>query len=128
MMPSSYIQYMPGPYKNTEFALRICFAFGYLYKRFYAEMQSHQNKAWQISHAGFDPETKLIDVTENAGHKFNHNNNPDLNPGGRDGLKEQVELLGRISAKLEEYFAMRTLGGGWNTENLVYDDKTAETI
>jgi hypothetical protein len=32
---------------------------------------------------------------------------------GKDGIREQIEILGQLSKKLDEYFVMRSLGPDW---------------
>jgi len=34
----------------------------------------------------------------------------------RDGLKEQAELLGTLSRKLDEYFLLSSFGSSWRNE------------
>ena len=33
----------------------------------------------------------------------------------RDGIREQIEILGQLSKTLDEYFLMRTMGPDWRT-------------
>jgi hypothetical protein len=34
---------------------------------------------------------------------------------GKDGIREQIEILGELSRTLDEYFVLRSMGPDWRT-------------